>query len=278
MLANWPIKPTKNICSLTVIEFQKQKARIGAAMSDDILLFIVVGFVAQMVDGAIGMAYGVVSTSVLLSAGVTPATASACVHAAETFTTGASGFAHWRLKNIDLDLMKRLAIPGMIGGAIGAYVLTHLPGDAIRPFISGYLLLLGLVILWRALRHTPTGGMPRRGVAPLGFMGGLLDAIGGGGWGPIVTSTLLGNGVTPRYAIGSVNLAEFFVTLTISATFLATIGLGLWPIIAGLVLGGVMAAPFAAYATKHLSARSLMIVVGSVVVMLSGRELLKAMS
>lgn len=278
MLANWPIKPTKNICGLTVIDFQKQKARIGAAMSDDILLFIVVGFVAQMVDGAIGMAYGVVSTSVLLSAGVTPATASACVHAAETFTTGASGFAHWRLKNIDLDLMKRLAIPGMIGGAIGAYVLTHLPGDAIRPFISGYLLLLGLVILWRALRHTPTGGMPRRGVAPLGFMGGLLDAIGGGGWGPIVTSTLLGNGVTPRYAIGSVNLAEFFVTLTISATFLATIGLGLWPIIAGLVLGGVMAAPFAAYATKHLSARSLMIVVGSVVVMLSGRELLKAMS
>lgn len=247
-------------------------------MWDDFLLFVAVGLAAQMVDGAIGMAYGVISTSVLLSVGVPPATASAAVHAAETFTTGASGLAHWRLGNIDRRLIWRLAVPGMIGGAIGAYVLTATPGEIIRPIVSGYLLLLGLFILWKAVRARPVVAPPPNRVAPLGFAGGMLDSIGGGGWGPIVTSTLLGQGATPRYAIGSVNLAEFFVTLTISATFLFTIGLQLWPIIAGLVVGGVLAAPFAAYATKHLPDRVLMVLVGCVVVILSSRTLLNALA
>ncbi len=246
-----------------------------ACMWDDFLLFVAVGFAAQMIDGAIGMAYGVASTSVLLSVGVPPATASACVHAAETFTTGASGVSHWRFGNIDRKLVLRLAVPGMIGGAIGAYLLTSLPGEAMRPFVSAYLLVLGLVILRKAMQVAPREGVSTRGVAPLGLIGGFLDSIGGGGWGPIVTSTLLGNGVTPRYAIGSVSLAEFFVTLTISATFFATIGFTLWPIIAGLVLGGVMAAPFAAFATKHIPDRALMVIVGIVVVLLSSRNLLK---
>ena len=182
-------------------------------MWEDFLLFIAVGLAAQMVDGAIGMAYGVISTSVLLSVGIPPATASAAVHTAETFTTGASGLAHWRLGNIDRGLIWRLAVPGMIGGAIGAYLLTAIPGEAIRPYVSGYLLLLGLFILWKAVNPRPVGAPPPSRVAPLGFAGGVLDSIGGGGWGPIVTSTLLGQGATPRYAIGSVNLAEFFVTL-----------------------------------------------------------------
>jgi uncharacterized membrane protein YfcA len=245
-------------------------------MWDDILLFVAVGFAAQIIDGAIGMAYGVTSTSVLLSFGVPPATASACVHTAETFTTGASGVAHWRVGNIDRNLVWRIAVPGMIGGAIGAYVLTNLPGEAIRPYISAYLLLLGLFILWKALMTAPRAGPPPRVVAPLGLVGGFLDSIGGGGWGPIVTSTLLGQGTTPRYAIGSVNLAEFFVTATISATFLVTIGLELWPIIAGLVIGGVLAAPFAALVTKHLPDKVLMLVVGCVVVLLSLRTMLFA--
>jgi uncharacterized membrane protein YfcA len=244
-------------------------------MWDDFLLFVAVGLAAQLVDGAIGMAYGVVSTSVLLSLGIPPATASASVHAAETFTTGASGLAHWRLRNIDRGLIWRLAVPGMVGGALGAYVLTAIPGEAIRPYVSGYLLLLGLFILWKAVTHRPAGAPPPGRVAPLGFFGGLLDSIGGGGWGPIVTSTLLGQGATPRYAIGSVNLAEFFVTATISATFFLTIGLTMWPIIAGLVLGGVLAAPFAAYAARHLPDTVLMILVGSVVVLLSVRGLLR---
>ena len=247
-------------------------------MWDDVLLYVVIGFAAQMIDGALGIAYGVTANSVLLSLGVPPATASACVHAAETFTTGASGAAHWRFGNVDRKLLLRLAIPGMIGGAIGAYILAGLPGDAIKPFISAYLLLLGVLIIWKALAARQIKAPAPRAVAPLGFFGGALDAIGGGGWGPIVTSTLLGQGATPRYAIGSVNLAEFFVTLVISATFLLTIGLSLWPIIAGLIVGGVIAAPFAAFATKHIPDKVLMLLVGCVVVLLSLRTILMALA
>jgi uncharacterized membrane protein YfcA len=236
-------------------------------MWDDVLLYVIIGFVAQMIDGAIGMAYGVTTTSVLLSLGVPPATASACVHAAETFTTGASGLAHWRFGNIDRKLLLRLAIPGMIGGAIGAYALSELPGEALKPFI-----------VWKALAARPIEVPAPRAVGPLGLFGGILDAIGGGGWGPIVTSTLLGQGTTPRYAIGSVSLAEFFVTLTISATFFLTIGLGLWPIITGLIIGGVIAAPFAALATKHIPDKALMLLVGCVVVLLSLRTILMALA
>jgi uncharacterized membrane protein YfcA len=241
---------------------------------EDILLYVAIGFAAQMIDGAIGMAYGVTATSVMLSAGIPPATASACVHAAETFTTGASGVAHWKIGNVDRRLIWRIAVPGMIGGALGAWVLSSLPGEALRPFVSAYLLLLGGFIIWKALhkRHTFVDEPPNN-LTPLGFAGGFLDAIGGGGWGPIVTSTLLGQGTKPRFAIGSVNLAEFFVTLTISATFILTIGLSHWTIIAGLVAGGVIAAPFAALAAKHVPAKVLMMLVGCAVVGLSVRTL-----
>jgi uncharacterized membrane protein YfcA len=245
---------------------------------DDILLFVIIGFVAQMIDGAIGMAYGVTSTSVLLSFGIPPATASAVVHAAEVFTTGASGAAHWRLGNVDRSLLLRLAIPGMAGGAIGAYVLTHVPGDAVKPFISAYLLLLGLLIIWKALGPRAVEGAAPRAIIPLGLFGGAADAMGGGGWGPIVTSSLLGQGTTPRYAIGTVNLAEFFVTVTISTTFFLTVGFDLWPIIAGLIIGGVIAAPFAALATKHLPDRVLMLMVGVVIALLSLRTILHALT
>ena len=247
-------------------------------MWDDILLYVIIGFVAQMIDGAIGMAYGVTASSVLLSLGIPPATASACVHAAETFTTGASGIAHWRFGNVDRKLLVRLAIPGMIGGAIGAYALTELPGEALKPFISAYLLLLGVFIVWKALAVRPLEAPQPRAVAPLGFFGGVVDAIGGGGWGPIVTSTLLGQGTPPRYAIGSVNMAEFFVTLTISTTFFLTVGLSLWPIIAGLIIGGVIAAPFAAVATKHIPDQVLMLLVGCVVVLLSLRTIVMVLA
>lgn len=246
-------------------------------MSEEVLTFMMVGFLAQMVDGAIGMAYGITSTSVLLSLGVPPATASACVHAAETFTTGASGIAHWKLGNVDRKLLWRLAVPGVLGGVIGAYVLSNVDGNMLKPYISGYLLLLGLFIIYKAVhkRHSFIDEPPNN-VAPLGFFGGMVDAMGGGGWGPIVTSTLLGQGAKPRYAIGSVNLAEFFVTLAISSTFFLTVGLELWPIITGLILGGVIAAPFAALAAKHIPAKILMIIVGIVIVLLSARTIFKA--
>jgi uncharacterized protein len=245
-------------------------------MTNDLLLFIAVGFAAQMIDGAIGMAYGITATTMLMSFGVPPATASASIHAAEVFTTAASGTAHWRMGNVDRKLVARLAIPGMIGGGIGAYLLATIPGDKIRPFVSAYLLLMGIVIVWRAIwSERPKEACPKH-VAPLGFVGGFLDAIGGGGWGAMVTSTLIGRGMTPRFAIGSANLAEFFVTVVVTATFVATIGITLWQVIVGLVIGGVAAAPFAAYTTKHLPDKPIMVIVGVVVILLSLRVLVQA--
>ncbi len=244
-------------------------------MWDDVILFTAVGFAAQLIDGALGMAYGLSATTVLLSLGTAPAIASASVHTAEIFTTAASGAAHWRMGNVDPKLVVKLAIPGMIGGATGAYLLASFPAEAIRPFVSAYLLAMGVVIVWRAARRPFRAKAPRH-LVPLGLFGGFIDAIGGGGWGPIVASTLVGRGAVPRFAIGSVNLAEFFVTLTVSGTFLATIGLELVPIIIGLILGGVVAAPFAALATRHIPDRPLMLLVGVVIALLSLRELLRA--
>lgn len=246
-------------------------------MLDDFILFVAVGFAAQLVDGAIGMAYGLSATTVMLGLGFPPATASASVHAAEVFTTGISGISHWRFGNVDWSFVWRLAVPGMLGGATGAYILTTLPGDSVTPFVNVYLLVMGAWILWKALRNDrAVAGAPPRWIMPLGLGGGFLDAIGGGGWGPMVTSTLLGQGTTPRFTIGSVSFAEFFVTAAISVTFLGTIGLDLWPIIAGLILGGALAAPIAAYAAKAIPDRPLMILVGSVIVLLSLRGLVQA--
>jgi uncharacterized protein len=244
---------------------------------DDFLLFVVVGVAAQLVDGALGMAYGVTATTALLSVGIAPAVASASVHAAEVFTTGLSGLSHWWYGNVDRGLFRALLVPGMIGGAAGAFLLSSLPGETMRPFVSAYLLIMGGVILWRALRAAPQAGQGIRRIGPLGLVGGFVDAVGGGGWGPVVTATLVGIGSAPRYAIGSVNAAEFFVTATIAATFVVTIGLELWPIIAGLICGGAIAAPFAAYMTRRLPVRPLMILVATVIIALSARGLADAL-
>lgn len=242
---------------------------------DEFLLFVAVGFVAQMIDGAIGMAYGLTATSVLVSLGTHPAVASASVHAAEVFTTGASGYAHWRLRNVDARLMARLALPGMVGGIAGALLASALPMHIIRPLVSAYLLGMGALILWRAL-HPPRSAQGRS-VTLLGLSGGFLDAAGGGGWGPIVNATLIGRGEAPRIAIGSTNASEFFVTLAITAAFFTAIGLELWQAIMGLVVGGILAAPFAALITRHLPARKLMPLVGMVIMLLAGRSLAEAL-
>ncbi|HEY7382110.1 MAG TPA: sulfite exporter TauE/SafE family protein [Beijerinckiaceae bacterium] len=244
----------------------------------DLLLFIVIGFAAQLIDGAIGMAYGLASSMVLISMGVPPATASASVHTAEIFTTAASAASHWKAGNVDMRLFRRLVIPGVIGGAAGAYLLTSAPGATIRPMVAAYLGLMGLVILWRAFNRRYGAAREPKRVEALGLAGGFLDAIGGGGWGPLVTSSLVGQGAKARHAIGSTNAAEFLVTITISATFVLTIGLELWPIILGLVIGGLLAAPFAAYVTRALPDRPLMILVGLVISLLSIRELFRALT
>ncbi len=216
--------------------------------------FILIGLGAQLVDGALGMAFGLVSSSVMLSMGVPPAAVSASVHTAEVFTTGASGVSHLVAGNVDRRLFLRLALPGAVGGVVGAYVLTQLPGDVIRPFIYMYLLVLAIFILLRAAgRMLPAQEVKR--VPLLGFVAGLLDASGGGGWGPVATSTLLARGGKARTTIGTVNAAEFVVTLAVSITFLLT--------------GGMMAAPIAAILVKNVKERWVLIAVGVLVLGIS---------
>jgi uncharacterized membrane protein YfcA len=193
-------------------------------MWEEVVVFGCIGFAAQAIDGALGMAYGVTATTMLLGLGVAPPIASASVHTAEVFTTAVSGTAHWQLGNVDVALLRRLAFAGIVGGATGAYLSTALPGSVIRPFVSLYLLAMGIVIIWRAIgrfgnhRSTTALGSRTGHVAPLGVVSGFLDAIGGGGWGAMVTSTLIGWRMTPRLAIGSANAAEFFVTSVVTAT------------------------------------------------------------
>lgn len=242
--------------------------------------FILVGFVAQMIDGALGMAYGVTSTTILNSLGVPQKFASAAVHASEVVTTGVSGFSHWRLGNIHFDLAKRLVIPGVLGGVLGAYVLSSFEGDVIKPFVAVYLACMGLVIIYRAF-HSPVLREVRSWLAPLALGGGFMDAVGGGGWGPIVTSTLVARGNSPRFTVGSVNMTEFFITLAQSITFVIALGSGEFlkygNIILGLLIGGVIAAPLAAFAAKKLPHRPFMLLVGILILVLNVRTLILAL-
>lgn len=241
----------------------------------NLLVFIAVGFAAQLIDGSLGMGYKVSSTTFLLSFGVPPVLASASVHTAGIFTSAVSGLAHIRFGNIDRELVKKLAVPGMIGGLVGALTLTLLPTNLIKPLVALYLMLMGIVIIRKALSQSQILNTTRR-LTPLGLIGGFFDAIGGGGWGPIVTSTLVADGNTPRFVIGSVNTAEFFVTLTQAAAFMLLLQTAHWLAVIGLIIGGVPAAAVAAYISKHLSARWLMIFIGIVIVILSLRTLLLA--
>ena len=245
------------------------------------LLYVLVGFIAQMIDGALGMAYGVSSNSFLLSLGIPPAAASASVHMAEVVTTGISGFSHWKLGNVDWKLVRRLLIPGVIGGLVGAYVLTSIDGNIIKPYIAAYLLIMGGVIVYKAFTLTPKKKMDEYhgpNVSWLGLVGGFCDAIGGGGWGPVVTSTLVARGKHPRMTIGSVNFSEFFVTLGQSILFVLTLSFGeYWQIILGLLIGGAIAAPIAARLAQKLPLKALMIFVGILIIVLSLRTIYLAM-
>jgi uncharacterized membrane protein YfcA len=248
----------------------------SVASFSDILPFILVGFAAQLIDGALGMAFGVVSTTLLVSLGVPPAAASASVHAVEVFTTGASGISHTLHKNVNWRLFRRIVIPGVIGGILGAYVLTQIPAERARPLVLAYLAAIGLYLLWRGLRHAHQEKKPRI-VEPLGLIGGFLDAAGGGGWGPVVTSNLLVQGAHPRKVIGTVNTAEFFLAVTISATFIASLGFEAFThAMLGLLIGGIAAAPLGGYFAKRIPARVLLVLVGVVLVLTSAYGILKA--
>jgi hypothetical protein len=243
----------------------------------EIWFYILAGFAAQLVDGALGMAYGLTASSFLLSAGIAPASASATVHAAEVFTTGFSGISHHYFGNVDKKLFWRLLIPGVIGAATGAYVLASLPGDEFRPYVSAYLLIIGVLIIVKSFREFPPVVVTKH-VTPLGFFGALIDALGGGGWGPVVASTLLARGSHVRMTVGTVNAVEFFVTLTASIVFFLTLGFANWNIILGLAVGGIVAAPIGAYAVKRVPLKPLMFFVGLLIIFLSVRTLVKYFS
>jgi uncharacterized membrane protein YfcA len=243
-----------------------------------IIPFIAIGFTAQLIDGALGMAFGVISQTLLVSIGLPPAAASASVHLVEVFTTGASGASHIWHRNVDWGLFWRLVPFGVAGGVLGAYVLSNIDASAARPFVMAYLTLIGFYLLYRAVNlHAEPRFEDPKTTRPLALVGGFLDAAGGGGWGPVVTSNLLVQGGEPRRTIGTVNSAEFLLSLTVSLTFLFTLGLEAFTIATvGLILGGVLAAPLGAYFAKHMRPRLLLFAVSIVLIATSVYSIVKA--
>jgi uncharacterized protein len=235
-----------------------------------LLPFIAVGFAAQLVDGALGMAFGVISNTLLVAVmGVPPAQASQRIHIVECFTTAVSGISHLLHRNIDKRLFFRLLVPGVIGGVVGAYVLSSLDASVVKPFVLLYLTAIGLFLLFRGILYPPKIREARL-IAPLGLVGGFLDAAGGGGWGPVVTSNLLIQGADPRKVVGTVNAVEFFLTVTVSAAFIYHLGIAdVAGATLGLLIGGLLAAPLGAWAAKHFPAKQMLIMVGVVLTLTS---------
>jgi len=242
----------------------------------ELLVFALIGFGAQLIDGSLGMGYKVSSTTFLLTFGIPPKVASASVHTAGVVASAVSGYSHYRFGNFNKDLIIRLAIPGIVGGIIGALTLTVIPSEIIKPLIAVYLFIMGARILLKAMKKIGQVEMPVN-MRTLGLVGGFFDATGGGGWGPIVTTTLVVNGHPPREVIGSVNIAEWFVTLVQALTFFIALGHTLnYAAIGGLIIGGVLAAPLAAYICQRLPIQKLMFAVGILIMALSLRTLLQS--
>ncbi len=244
--------------------------------NSDLVFFLLVGIAAQLVDGALGMGYGATATSFLLTLGVPPAVSSTSVHLSEMFTTGASAISHFKFKNINKKLFRTLLIPGVIGSIIGAYLLSDvIDGNVIKPYISAYMVVLGCIIVSKGIKKNNVK-KPTKRLGVLAIFGGFMDAVGGGGWGPIVTSTLIGRGRDPRYTIGSVNAAEFAVAFASGVTFLLFEGINSWQVVLGLMVGGIVAAPLGAYLVNRVNRRPLMVIVGLLVIFLGLRVVLKA--
>lgn len=242
------------------------EAVAASVVTSEFWLAAGVGLMAQLIDGALGMAYGVTSTSFLLASGLPAASASACVHLSEIATTALSGFSHWKLGNVNRRLFRKLAVPGVAGSVVGVYMVSLIDGARLRPWISGYLLLMGVYLSYKAWRRVAVNYRAPNYVLPLALTGGFVDAVGGGGWGPVVTTTLLGTGQEPRRTIGSVNAAEFFVACATGFSFVVFTTVTAWTTIFGLVFGGLCAAPIASTVTRHAPARLLMALVGALIV------------
>ena len=242
------------------------------------LFFILAGFLAQLVDGVLGMGYGVTSATCLITLGINPVSISSSIHASEIITTGISGYSHYKFGNVNKKLFRHLVIPGVIGAILGAIFLVFLgktAGQWLMPLMAAYAMFLGFKILVRAFQKKPKNKKIKR-LGWLAWVGGFLDSFGGGGWGPIVTSTLISKGRSPKYTIGSVNLTEFFITLASALTFFVTVGIGYWNIVLGLLIGGAVAAPFAAKLTGILPKKTMMIAVGIMVMIWCTRMIIKS--
>jgi siroheme synthase-like protein len=240
---------------------------------------ILAGFLAQLVDGALGMGYGVTCASVLLSVGISLPAISGSIHTAEMFSSAASGYSHYKFGNVNKKLFKALLIPGVIGAVLGAFLLSRFGEQYavyVRPALAAYTLFLGVKIFLAAFRKRRQTKKVRR-VGWLAGAGGFLDSFGGGGWGPLVTSTLISKGRAPRYVIGSVSVTEFFVTLASALTFFTMLGISHWQVITGLIIGGVVAAPLAARLAGKLPVKTMFIVVGAMVMIWSVRILVKTL-
>ncbi|MBP1224327.1 sulfite exporter TauE/SafE family protein [Flavobacterium sp. 1355] len=243
--------------------------------NEELLVFFAIGVFAQLVDGTLGMGYGATSTSFLLAYGVPPVVSSTAVHVSEMFTTGASALSHHRFGNINKKLVRHLLIPGVLGSITGAYLLADvINGDVIKPFIAVYMIVLAIIIIKKALRKNIVKKKTKK-LGVLAVFGGFMDSVGGGGWGPIVTSTLLGRGRNPRYTIGSVNAAEFAISFASGITFMLFGGIHGWQVIIGLILGGVIAAPLGAYLVNKIKRKPMMVAVGIVIIILSLKTLSK---
>ncbi|HVD98847.1 MAG TPA: sulfite exporter TauE/SafE family protein [Cytophagaceae bacterium] len=253
----------------------------------EFLGYVLIGFIAQIIDGALGMAYGASSMTMLTSYGVSSSIANSCIKLSEVFTTSASGFSHWKLGNINKKLVKNLIIPGVIGAAVGATMIAYVDSiegvskKYVKPFISIYILLLGIYIIYKALRKKEKKKKTQN-LTALASFGGFMDAAGGGGWGPIVTSTLISKGRNPKYTIGSVNLSEFFIALTSAIIITIIIGLEEWQVggglkvVIGLIFGGIIAAPMGALVASRVKAKPMMLTVGTLIIVVNLLNIYKA--
>lgn len=258
------------LVAIVLIKYLPNASSYDITLDETFFWFMLAGFLAQIVDGALGMAYGATSSTILLSYGLSPKLASAAVHTAEIFTTGVSGLSHIRFGNFDKRLFFKLVIPGVLFASLGAFLLgSVIDGNVIKPYINAYLLVLGTLILLKAFKKQQKTKENTKGAPALAAFGGFLDAIGGGGWGPIVTSNLIRKGNTPSTIIGTVNTAEFFVTYFTAGVLIYFTGIHSWQIILGLILGGVLAAPFGAFITKKVNKKTLFILVGALIVVMS---------
>nr|WP_294781383.1 sulfite exporter TauE/SafE family protein [uncultured Flavobacterium sp.] len=276
----WVIIPVVLLLGLLVTLIYNHHAEFSwnglvQGFDENLLAFFLIGVFAQLVDGALGMGYGATSTSFLLAYGVPPVVSSTAVHVSEMFTTGASALSHHRFGNINKKLVKHLLIPGVLGSITGAYLLADvISGDVIKPFIAVYMIVLAAIIIKKALKKNVEKKKTKK-LGVLAVFGGFMDSVGGGGWGPIVTSTLLGRGRNPKYTIGSVNAAEFAISFASGITFMLFGGIHGWQVIIGLILGGVIAAPIAAFLVTRIKRKPMMIAVGILIILLSLKTLSK---